>query len=129
VRVKCDLRLPCCIRIVFIRHKLIHSKHKSNKPQSRKRDCGLTCSVRRSRRAPAVEKGPSRRAHPLRKRHWTRCDRRRPTRSCCFRTSTSICHRTHRAAAYQYMRNLRPVHSTHRDGDPDIVNGLTAIDC
>jgi len=26
------------------------------------------------------------------------------------------------------MGNLRPAHSTHGDGDPDIVNGLTAND-
>jgi len=40
------------------------------------------------------------------------------------------CHSTHRAAAvwYRYMGNLRPAHSTHGDGDPGIVNGLTAND-
>jgi len=27
-----------------------------------------------------------------------------------------------------WVRNLRPAHSTHGDGDPDIVNGLTAND-
>jgi len=63
------------------------------KPQSRfaRLSLDLLCTKARSRCAPAIEKGPSQRARPLRKRHWTRSGHRRPTRSCCFRTSTSIC--------------------------------------
>jgi len=64
----------------------------------------------RSRRAPAVEKGPSWRARPLRKPHWTRSGRRRPTRSfsSARRHQFANCHRAHRAAAvwYRYMGNL-----------------------
>jgi len=108
-----------------------------NKPQSHKRDCGLTCSVRKAavdRRRP-LRKAPVDRHARWESPHWMRSGRRGPTRSCSFRTSTSICcHRARRAAAvwYRYMGNLRPAYSIRTlplwDGDPDIINGLTAND-